>query len=331
MLESAFGSRQFGVLPRIRHVVSQGAWLRTNRLTALSRTNLPGQDARRREPCPRPSRTGGTVFGYKTMKKISTSAAFVVALVAISPCMASIQFAGAGSGSSSNNLAASATFDVVGGSFQVTLANSSIYAIAAPQDVLMGLYFSVIGITDLTPAASNAATASGFIVYSDNGNILQNPGSPGAGYLDVSGEWAYVESTSGSTGTFRLGTAGRGVWGASDVMNGADRNNSQAPDGADFGIVSSVTDLTSGNNGYKNNGPYVQDSVLFDLGPVPVGFQLTTDAIASVTFVYGTSSSDPSFPGNPVVGPPPPVPEPASFAVWSMLIAAMAFVASRKK
>jgi len=264
------------------------------------------------------------------MKKISTSAAFVVALVAISPCMASVQFAGAGSGSSSNNLAATATFDVVGGSFQVTLANSSIYAIAEPQDVLMGFYFSVIGIADLTPAASNAATASGFIVYP--GNILQNPSSPGAGYLDVSGEWAYVESASGSTGTFQLGTAGRGVWGASDVMNGADRNSSQAPDGADFGIVSSVTDLTSGNNGYKNNGPYVQDSVLFDLGPVPVGFQLTTDAIASVTFVYGTSSSDPSFPGNPVIGPPPPfVPEPTSVAIWSLIVGLSAVFTSRKK
>ena len=244
---------------------------------------------------------------------------------------ASIEYLGSGSGSSVNNLAASATFDIVAGNFQVTLKNTSTSAIAEPKDVLMGLYFSIIGITDLTPAASNAATASGLLVYS--GNTIQNPAISGAGYLDVSGEWAYVESSSSGTGTFKLGTAGRGVWGAGDVMNGADRNNSQAPDGADFGIVSSVTTLSSGNNGYQINGPYVKDSVLFNLGSVPLSFQLSADVISGVTFVYGTSTSDPSFPGNPP--PPPPVggtiPEPTSVAVWSLILGLATFITSRTK
>jgi len=244
---------------------------------------------------------------------------FLVGLVCVIPTevLASI-WSGTGTGSSANNLAASLTITKVGDDLQVVLTNTTAEITLKNQDVLMGVSFDVASGFTLV---AKSATASGFL---DLGNNLLSPSNSGdAGYNDVSNEWAYLQTGN----SISIGTSGRDGLGASDIIDSTanDRNNgATAPDGADFGIVSSSTTVANTDIN-KNKSPYIQNSATFLLsGELGDDFDIA-DSISSVLFVYGTSTSEPSFPGTPPGTPPGgggqnPIPEPTALLVWSLLI-----------
>ena len=88
---------------------------------------------------------------------------------------------------SSGNLAASATFEVVGGNLQVTLTNSSLFDVLVPADVLTGMFFDVNGAAPVLTPVSAILGLGSVVIFggTDPGDV-------------VGGEWAYETSLVGA-------------------------------------------------------------------------------------------------------------------------------------
>jgi hypothetical protein len=119
---------------------------------------------------------------------------------------------------SSGSLAASATFDIVGGQLQIVLTNTSAADVMVPAQVLTALFFDIPGVT-LTPVS--AALTAGSTVYF---------GPDGGG--NVGGEWAYASGLTGAPGSAALGasSSGFGLFGSGN-FGGANLQDPDAVDG----------------------------------------------------------------------------------------------------
>jgi VPDSG-CTERM motif len=191
---------------------------------------------------------------------------------------------------SSGVLSASVTFDVVGGNLQVTLVNTSAGDPSAPSDILTGVLFNIAG--DPSLSRLSAVLGSGSTVISgttDPGNV-------------VGGEWAYSSGVS-------IRGANEAIY-SSGYFSGNARfpgHNLQGPnsvDGVQYGITT-LNDTAGNNNGGLSGQGLIQNSVVFTLGSLPLGFLLSD--ISAVDFQYGTALTEGHFTG--YTPPPPGVPD----------------------
>jgi hypothetical protein len=67
--------------------------------------------------------------------------------------------------------------------------------------------------------------------------------------------------------------------------------------GLQYGITSAGDNPMTGNQAVTGSNALIHNSVIFTLGSLPVGFNLSS--ISNVRFQYGTALTDISFPGTP--------------------------------
>jgi hypothetical protein len=227
------------------------------------------------------------------MKLFSGKRAVMVLLVMtlwVAPASATL-FTG-----SSGSLAASADFSLVGDTLTIVLTNTSTADVAAPADVLTGVFFNMTSGT-LTPVSASLNGSTAF--YAAIVNNVGEGWSYGSGFDPL--------ITHGMTSG--ISVAGLGVF--------AQANFFSPPvtplDGIDYGLLSLGDNSATGNGGITSGGPLIKDSVKFTL-TAPAGFSLA-ELGTSVVFQYGTALTEPNFPGdNGTVPPPVPVPP----TVWLM-------------
>ncbi len=206
---------------------------------------------------------------------------------------------------SSGNAAASASFTASGSLLTVTLTNVSKADTLVPSDVLTGLFFSIAGNPNLTAVA--ATVPSGSYVFTTNGKTATTLGT-----TDVGNQWAYRSGISGAPGggTYGLGAAGFNIFGPHNLI---ESGSAPSPGGVDYGVVSAGDSNVTGNGGLQGR-PLIDHSVQFTFTGLPVGTDLTT-ALSDVVFQYGTSCSEPNYPGGPPQGPQQPPPPPPTSSV----------------
>jgi hypothetical protein len=195
---------------------------------------------------------------------------------------------------STTTLSAAADFAVSGSDLVVTLTNTSSHDVLVPAEVLTAVFFDVSATTlILSPQSATVPAGSA---------VLFGSAEPGGG---VGGEWAYRSGLSGAPGSMAYGisSSGFGLFGPGDRFPGVNLSGSANPGGLDYGILSAGDNPSTGNAPVTgHNGPLIQNQVVFHLGGLPPGFDPFT-RITGVTFQYGTSASEPSFPGTVVPSP----------------------------
>jgi hypothetical protein len=229
------------------------------------------------------------------MRCVLMTALATAAIGIASPAMAALTFTG-----SSGSLAASASFDIVGGHLQVTLTNTATGDINDNGSVLQALFFDVAGTPSLT---YTDADICGTCTFAHTATLL------GSG-TDVGAEWAYKQNASGLGGgvtqDYGLSSAGYGIFGPGDVLSGAAHPDwggaNTPPNGGDFGLLSAGWVLAGDSNGFINQGPHIKNQAIFDLGV----FGGSLSDISNPRFQYGTALTDTHFGA---------VPEPATWAL----------------
>jgi hypothetical protein len=230
---------------------------------------------------------------------------FATAWLAATPCVhaASVTFS-----ASTNDLAASATFDTSGSSLIVTLRNTSLFDVLAQNRILTAVFFDVDGpLLSLTPGTGSAVL--------DFGSVVHFGGTDPGGV--VGGEWAYLSGISGQTQfgqNYGISSSGFGIFGGANFP-GTDLSPPPALDGVNYGITSAGDNMTTGNLAVIGGRPLIQNSVVFTLPGLPLGFDPSA-LIKNVTWQYGTSLNS-DDPNEPVIGYTP-VPEPGVGSVLLM-------------
>jgi len=202
------------------------------------------------------------------------------------------------------NLSASAKFELLGGNLQITLSNISPYDVGVPSEVLTALFFDIYGNPSLSPLS--AVLGLGSIMWfgtTDPGGV-------------VGGEWAYASGLSGAPGGAWQGisSAGFGLFGPHDLFPGTNLQGPDSPDGVQYGITSAGDDPLTGNQAVTGKNALIQNSVVFTLGNLPIGFRLGD--ISNVSFQYGTDLREGSFSDG--------TPEPASLFLVAPVILVLA-------
>ena len=202
---------------------------------------------------------------------------------------------------SSGNLAASAEFtNPQAGVLQLTLTNTSTADVLVPTDVLTAVFFDIPGDPELTPLS--AVLGTGSVVWFDD--------QPAGGV--VGGEWAYLNALSDAPNGATQGISSTGaddMFGPHDLFPGDDLEPPLSPNGLSYGITSAGDNPHTGNLPVTGRDALIFNSVVFQLEGLPADFSL--DQIDNVYFLYGTSLPGPD--------PQPPVPEPASLAIWTLI------------
>jgi PEP-CTERM motif len=185
---------------------------------------------------------------------------------------------------SSGSLAASASFDVVGGQLVVVLTNTSAADVMDPTDVLTALFFDIGGTFSLTPFS--ALLSGGSTVFYDA------EGQPLGGV--VGGEWAYDSGLAGAPHNEDMGISSSGLGGVFGQPNfpGANLANPDALDGLQYGILSAGDNTGTGNGGITGSGGLIKNQVTFKLD---IAGNLSLDNITNVSFQYGTALTDPNL------------------------------------
>lgn len=217
---------------------------------------------------------------------------------------------------SSGSLAASATFDIVAGKLQVTLANTSVADTMVPADLLTGVFFTVAGNPALTriSALSGDVTHTGTAINSAAGTV-------------VGGEWAYLNGLSQYGANSGISSSGLGIFGNANFP-GSNLFGPTAVNGFDYGIGSAGDDFSTGNPALLAK-PITNDSVIFTLGGLASGFSLTD--ISGITFQYGTSLTETSFRGTPNTGrTTTQIPEPGTLVLLALGLAGLGVFRTRK-
>lgn len=233
-----------------------------------------------------------------------------------------------GTSNGSNPLAASARFSVdSNGHLVVVVTNTSAAATTSNTDVLTGIFF------DLQPQATlltQPAPQGSAVLTGANDTLLNVNNTPtlpfvyaSNGYLDVSGEWGFGQSSSGfgftgsSNGSANDFSTHYGIessgaaFSSNDVINplkNYDYDTDHGLQGADFGLVSSTTTSVNGQQDY-----FVKSSITFTLNFNPA--LLSNLQVQNVHFAYGTSNA-----GEPdLTGTPTPSPAPLPSVAWAGL------------
>jgi hypothetical protein len=185
---------------------------------------------------------------------------------------------------SQGSLAASVTFDTSGTDLIVTLTNTSAADVTVQNQILTAVFFDVGGpLLSLNPGAGSAVLASGSTVLfgtSDPGNV-------------VGGEWQYLAGIGGSAphgANYGISSAGYGIFGSPNFP-GSNLQGPAAINGLQYGITSAGDDSSTGQPAVTGTNALIQNSVVFTLPGLPVGFDPAT-AISNVNFQYGTSLLD---------------------------------------
>jgi hypothetical protein len=229
----------------------------------------------------------------------------VLAILACSlPAMATpVVFTGSG-----GSLAASVTFDIVGGNLQVTLTNTGGDALV-PADLLTAVFFDVSGVGPLTPIS--AVLPLGSVVLNDAPATI------------VGGEWAYASGLAGAPlgATEGLSSVGLTLFGNANFP-GPNLDGPVAVAGDSYGIASASNILGTGNPQIIVPGllPYVQSSVVFTLSGTGLGTDASLLDFEKVSFQYGSSLEDPNLPGSPGT----PIPEPGTAMLIGLGLASLA-------
>jgi len=199
----------------------------------------------------------------------------------------------------SGTFSASATFDIVGGNLQITLANTSLSDVLTPTSgggILTALFFDLAPSTTLTPIS--AALGGSTVFFGPNGGG------------NVGGEWAFAAGLSGAPGNAGLGSSssGFGLFGAPN-FNGPDLQTPAAVDGLNYGITSAGDNPLTGNTPVTGgSGPnpvaLIKSSVIFTLSGNPAFTTIGDYTISNVSFQYGTDLVlDPNITATPVPEP----------------------------
>jgi hypothetical protein len=208
---------------------------------------------------------------------------------------------------SSGNRSASATFEQLGTTLQVTLTNTSLVDVMQPIDVLTAVFFTLAG--DPTLTRTSAALASGSSVLF---------GGTDAGGV-VGGEWAYKSGLAGAPlgATAGISSSGLGLFGPPNRFPGSNLQGPSSPASLEYGITSAGDNPLTGNTPVTGPNALIQNAVVFELGGLPVTYTLGN--ITNVSFQYGTALSEPNIPGIHELPPPPPgnpIPEPGTLVLF---------------
>ena len=199
---------------------------------------------------------------------------------------------------SSGALEAEAVFEIVDGNLQITLTNTASMDVMNTSQLLTGVFWDYDGTLSLVPLS--AILADGSEVWLGTTNVTPSDAV-------VGGEWAYRDGlpTTITPGGTSYGIASSGfsvddvdVFGPDDLFPPSiDLDYPPSPDGSNFGITSATDILATGNGGLEND-PIIQNSVVFTLDILGVGFDL--GKIENVWFQYGTSLTEPHYSAVPV-------------------------------
>jgi hypothetical protein len=186
---------------------------------------------------------------------------------------------------SSGNLSASVDFSIIGGNLVATLTNTSTADVLGPSDVLTAVFFDVTG----NPTFSRISAMASSVWFAP----------PGGSGPDVGGEWAYATNLSGAPGgaTQGISSAGLNLFSPTDRFGSANLQGPVSVNGLQYGITSAGDNPMTGNQAVTGSNALIHNSVIFTLGSLPVGFNLSS--ISNVRFQYGTALTDISFPGTP--------------------------------
>ena len=196
-------------------------------------------------------------------------------------------------GASAGARAASATFSNDGGSLVVSLRNTSQSDVLNPSEVLTSMFFNISGST-ISLSRDSAVVPGG-------STVLFGGTDPGG---VVGGEWAYNSGLHNAPGdnTYGISSSGLNFSGPHDRFPGSNLAGPESPGGIDYGITSAGDDPNVGNTPVTGTNPLIKNEAVFHLGGLPSGFDPLT-RITSVTFQYGTSTSEPSLEGHIVPAP----------------------------
>lgn len=211
---------------------------------------------------------------------------------------------------------AEADFTLSGTTLTIVLKNTSTanYSTneAVPSDLLTGLFVDI----DPTP---NPFT----LVSATPSQLLNWNPEDGTAPTNLA---VWVDDDNNITGTvggwqlkpeIGVGTAGFGI----GNFEGFDGNAVNGGPGFAYGIINAGYAYPEGNNPVNTN-PLVRDTLTFT---ITVGSNFSLSHIKSVEFQYGTSLTDPNFPGNP-----PAVPEPATIATAISGLIPLGFIGLRR-
>ena len=222
---------------------------------------------------------------------------------------------------SGKSLSAQADFEALAGKLVVTLSNTSNDDVVIPSDVLTGVFFSLNGVSPLTPVYAEInpnPTGVNTVVY---GNY------PTKGM--VGGWWAFEALPSGPGGaTMGISSAGLGLFGAGNFTG--DGSTSHPVKGLDWGLTSMGDKPDTGNGGVDKQ-PLIMYSVVFTLSGLPYEGTDLVGKITDVSFQYGTGLDEPNIPeGGGGGGGFETVPEPGTFVLFGMGLAGLAVIRRRR-
>lgn len=228
-----------------------------------------------------------------TNKSILPAAMFLAAVVA-APVQA-VTVTGSGAGFNGATLEAQATFDITGDILTISLKNIATAdeetgspGQDTPTNTLTGLFFDFAG---SSLSKDTATITAGSLLQGNTCNI----GTCDNTTTDVGGEFGFATSwTGGPSAGYGISSSGY-IGGAGTLFGGANLDNPLAPDGINFGIISSLG-IYNPNGGLAGD-PVIQDTVTFTLTGAT---GLNVADISNVSFQYGTSFEESNIPAVPV-------------------------------
>jgi hypothetical protein len=234
------------------------------------------------------------------MKRATYCLAFAAAILIPRPgAAAPITFTGSAPG-----LSASATFDVVGDTLYVELANLSTGTAYTPALALTGVLFSA----PKTFTPQSAAIKSG---STQVGGACSVPGC--ASSTNLSGEWGYATGSYAGGATKAIASAGYITTGLPNNIgnfgpNGTAGSNLDDPNslnGVNYGLVGPNYTVALAS-GQAASEPLVMNTAIFTLSGAS---GLLNSEITNVSFQYGTNFSETNVPSEV------PAPEPGTLAL----------------
>jgi hypothetical protein len=209
---------------------------------------------------------------------------------------------------SSGSLAAAATFDISGSNLIVSLTNTSSGDPSAPEDILSGVFFAI---------PNNPLLGKVSAVLASGSSVLHGPipaTDPG-GF--VGGEWAYNNFASFEA------IYSSGYYDGNARFLGSNLQGPDSVDGIQYGITTPY-DLPANDNGGLRGIGLINNSVVFTLSGLPIGFDLSN--IEDVRFQYGTCLTEPQFDGRHSQ-----VPEPSTLLLLGAGLVGVGFLRKRFK